>query len=337
MILFLMITSLWAGEVAIQAEQTSEIVYGKYLSENPKTQSFIQYFLSQKQELTYELFRELKSGQFHFLSGDMDQSQKHFQKMAELQHRANWTAKERESIHYALMRLFQMEKDKSKRDNWLRQAITLDYEKKPDPKLFPPPVVESYVRLKAKMPQSIWPLPEKADLFDEILINGKVQKTRSGFIRTVGEIQRIQFLSNTYSPVHYVANPKELKKMSIKLIPLARGNCQGAVLGSHFKLDRKWVYILNNCFSNQSLAGFIGTKDYEDSRLGQRILASPKNRLSLKTQPLNERKPAFYQSKWFWIGFSVLLTGFTFHELQSNKRGPVKQQQEVSVFTNNSH
>ena len=335
MILLLMVANLWAGEVVIQAEQTPEIVYERYLSENPKSQSFIQYFLSRKPDLSHRLFSDLKSAQFYFLSGDMEQSQKHFRKMAELQHRANWTAKERKSIHYALMRLFQMERDKNKKSDWLRQAIAFDYEKRPDPKLFPPPVVESYENLRAKMPQSVWPLPEKADLFDKILINGKTRKVHSGFIRTVGEVQRIQFLSNKYSPVHYVTEPKELKKLSIKLTPLARGNCHGAVLSSHFKMTRKWVYVLNDCLSGQGLKGFVGRKNYSGLRSGQETLDLPKDRSFGELQPIGEKKSAFYQSKWFWIGLSALVTGFTFHELQNNKRSPAKPQQEVSVFTNN--
>ena len=164
----LVIMNLWAGEVVIQSEQTPDLRYQRYLLENSKSQSFIQYYISKKSDWSYKLLSELKLGQFHFLGGNLEESRKHFLKMVELQHKADWGLKERGSIHYALMRLSQLEKDEKKRQSWLRQAIAFDYDKRPDPRLFPPPVIENYQKLRKKMIQYVWPLPKQADLFESV-------------------------------------------------------------------------------------------------------------------------------------------------------------------------
>ena len=78
MILFLFVTSLWAQEVVIQGEETSNLNYQKHLMENPQRQSFIQYQISKKPTLTYELLGKLKSAQFEFLNGDLKKSQRTF-------------------------------------------------------------------------------------------------------------------------------------------------------------------------------------------------------------------------------------------------------------------
>ena len=328
MIFLLLIMNLWAGEVVIQSEEASNTRYQKHLQENPRSQSFIQYYISQKTDQTYGLLNELKLGQYHFLNGNLEKAGEHFEKMAELQHQANWGAKERDGIHYALMRLFQLEKDESQRQAWLKQAVTLEYGKNLNPKIFPPPLIEAYKKLKEKMVRHIWPLPEQADLFDRILINGKEQEGHSGFIKTVGAVQRIQFLSNRYLPIHYVTHPGQLEKLVIKPVSLAQGSCHQPVLNTGISSNWKWVYLKSNCISDGRSSGkpYLIKKPHRQDQTYQQVVVSSK-----KTK--KKEKTKFYNSKWFWLGLSVLATGFAFQNFERNKKNR-PQVQQVHVFKN---
>lgn len=137
MIFSLLVINLWAANVVISSEETPDIQYEKYLEEHPYSQSFIQYYVSQKKQ-NYELLNGLKLGQFYLLNGNIKKAVKYFKQVVELQHQANWNLKEREGIHYALMRLSQMEKNKDRKLSWLKQAVVFEYDKKPDSKLFLP-------------------------------------------------------------------------------------------------------------------------------------------------------------------------------------------------------
>ena len=331
MIFLLMVMNLWAREVVIQSEQTSDIRYQRHLLENPQSQSFIQYHVSQKSDWTYELLNELKLGQFHFLNGDLKKAQKHFKKMAELQHQVNWGPKERGGIHYALMRLSQLEKDENQRQAWLKQAVAFEYNKNPDSKLFPPPLIEDYLKLRKKMVQHIWQLPKQADLFDRILINGKKQRGHSGFIKTVGAVQRVQFLSNRYLPIHYVAHPEQLGKLLVKPIPLARGNCHQPVLNTDINPGWKWVYLLDDCISDRrdSVQPHLASEktDHKNQTYQQ---------ITVDSEKKAETKTRFYKSKWFWVGLSVVATGFAFQSFEKNRKNQSQPQTQknIQVFRN---
>ncbi len=328
MIFLLMIMNLWAREVVIQSGQTSDIRYQRHLLESPRSQSFIQYYISQKSDWTYRLLNELKLGQFHFLNGDLEKARKHFKKMADFQHQANWNSKERDGIHYALMRLSQLEGDEKQRQFWLRQAVALEYNKTPDPGLFPPPLIEDYRKLKKKMVQYVWQLPEQADLFDKILINGKKQEGHSGFIKTVGAVQRIQFLSNRYLPVHYMAHPKQLEKLLVKPVPLAQGSCHRPVLNTDISPGWKWVYLFGDCVSDSRDTGTLNPVQGPNHQIRTRVAVVPEKVAGKNTQ--------FYKSKWFWVGLSVVTTGLAFHNFEKNKGGQSQTQGNVQVFRNNS-
>ncbi len=329
MIFLLVIMNLWAREVVIQSEQTSDIRYRKHLLENPQSQSFIQYHTSQKTDLTYELLNELKLGQFHFLNGNLEKALEHFKKMAELQHQANWDSRERDGIHYALMRLSQLEKDKAQKQSWLKQAVAFEYGKEPDPKLFPPPLIEDYGKLRKKMIQYVWQLPKQADLFDRVFVNGKSQKGHSGFIKTVGAVQRIQFLSNRYLPVYYVTHPKQLGKLIIKPVALAQGSCHRPVLNKDINPGWKWSYLLDDCVSNSRDEGrpaLVQKPSHRQNQINQQVSVDTE-----KTK--GKKKIGFYESKWFWVGLSVLATGFAFQSFEQNRKNQ-SQPRQVPVFKN---
>ena len=323
MILFLFAMGLWAQEVVIQGEQTSNINYQKHLMENPQRQSFIQHQILRKPALTYELLSKLKSAQFEFLNGDLKKAREHFQKIASLQHLANWGSRERESIHYSLMRLAQLQRGETQRQAWLRQAVALDYYRKPNPKLFPPPLINDYQKLRRKMVQNIWQLPRRAELFDTVLINGKKQKGYSGFIKTVDAVQRIQLLSNRYLPVHYVARPLQLKNLTIKLVPLAYGSCDRPIFNADVNPKENWIYMTDNCTSNNKLP--LMARKSNPIQNSTMILDSMKKK---------KRSSQFYESKWFWIGLSSLVAGFAIYDGQNRQSRSNNPSPKVQSFSN---
>lgn len=320
MILFLLFFNLFAQEVVIQSEDTTNFQYEKHLNENPTHQSFIQYKQSLKNNLSPKMLSRLKKAQFEFLEGSLQKSVKEFQAIVDMRFSANWGKKEREAIHFSFLRLAQLEKNKIKRRNYLKKAYSFSPKIKANSQLFPPPLISEYNAIKKELKPKVWPLPEGADVFSHIQINGVKKDGNTSFVQLFPGTHRIQFLSNKYEPVHFVVNTSNIEEIKIRPMPLARGNCLQPQFSNQLPKQIPHIYLTPNC-------------------QGEKI--QPKNTIpvvGIAGLPKGEsrKKIEFYESKWFWIGMSVVAAGVLMH--QNNKGGtstqPNNNPQPQPIFTN---
>lgn len=303
MFFLLIIFHLFANDVVVQSTKTPQVSYQKYLMEEPRRQSFIDFYQSKDKDLSNRLYEKLRLAQFEFINGDLNEAKQKFADLITHQHQTDWELKEQEAIQYALFRMAHLERNKELRRSWLQKAATFNPNIKMNKKLFPPPLVKEYQGIVKQQKQNVWPLPENADQFDKILVNGIAFSAKSGFIKTINGIKRISFLSNKYLPFHYVVSIDQLEKVKLPIRPIAQGPCNQPTFDTSLPETNVFKLFTENC---------------------QNKLPTTMTQINKPIQPknVNKKSNSFWQSKWFWIGASVVVAGITMSQLQKPSSSP---------------
>ena len=307
--LYFQLWLLWAKEVVIQGEQVTDIEYHRYVEEKPQRQSYIDYWHSQEGAPRAKLLRALKQAQFHFLKGSLEKAKSFFREMADQRFKQHWDLESRKSIHYALLRLAQLELQPAQRRGHLKEALFFDSHIQVNPSLFPPPIVREYQALKENIPLQIYPLPQTSDLFSEIIINGKKKGDSSLFFRTHGGRLRISFLSNKYKAIHKVTTAGELEKLHLPASPMATGSCEKPQFNIK-TTGQKFLFYNGQC---QSLP--LG----EAHNLFQ-------NEQALMDRETSKNPTQWRSSHWVWAGVSILAAGLLWNHLNTRNSGGQESQ-----------
>lgn len=302
MIFLILISTLFAQDVAVQGPTVSNIEYEKYLIKNPNQTPFVNYLVDQRNPKEAELLEDLKKAQFEFLKGSMEEAKKTFQKIVDQKHEEDWSKNVRKTIHYSHLRLAQLEKDENLKSKLLSDAFLFAPEIAVDQTLFPPPLQKQYADLFEKNSIQIWKLPKNSIKFSTLLVNGQKIENPSSFLRHRSGIVRISFLSNQWNPIHITTSLDKLESATLTLSPLVRGTCQFPRFSIPNHPSVRFRMVDKTCSSQPHSQ-----------------LASNENLLPPPKSPSNSTIPKIFKSKWFWIGASVIATGFAINSANQNR------------------
>ncbi len=300
MISLLLFFNLMAQDVLVQKTTTPDVLFEKQLIENPGFQSFTQFSQQKNIPLESELKNLFKRAQFEFLQGSLEKATLLFEDIGEMQHKAIWAESSQKLIHYSLLRVAQLKK--SETDLWLKKATVFNPNLKIDPQLFPPPFVENFQKIRSLNKTKIWPLPQQAEQFNLILINGRNHGRSTRFLRYPSGTVRVDFLSNKFQPVSMVIDLNGTESLKLATHPIAEGSCQNPsflLTGEH---KAQFHLVDENCVS----------------RPNARLAHNSKHQWDKEPSP-KKQAPSVMKNKWFWIGASVLATGLTLHTLNQQK------------------
>ncbi len=291
-----------ASSVVVQAESTNNFEYQKFLQDQSDKISFIE---SHHKKIAHnnQLSLILKKAQFEFLKGSLIKSKKEFKNIIELRFKNDWNNEQQKIIHYAFLRLAQLERNKQKRVKILKDALFFNNKIKPNNQLFPPSLINEYATTKAQLNVQIWPLPDNYNLFDQVLINGNSIESASGFLKKEMSTIRISFLSNKWSPQTFVTNTKNLKSLKLQKQPMVTGNCHNPTF-HHTELINTSPLIFDK--------GCVGKT--------QTLMSSIEPNTKNLTNQSKTQSMSFYKNKWFWIGLSVVAVGLTAYQIDQNNR-----------------
>ena len=311
-IFFFGASPLWAQSLIVQGGKASLQDYEKYLAKHPDKQSYVENYLGQTDPLISELMAHLKKAQYEFLDGSLEKAMEIFRKIIKMRHMRDWPLEAQKSVYYAFFRRAQLLKNKQARRSLIREAIFFSPHWVPDLKLFPPPLVEEFEKIRGTVNEKIWPLPRGAEKFEQLLVNGRVVEKSGSFIKTHPGTQRFSFISNRYKPVHIVADIQTLSTSTLPLTLLAPGDCQNPRFMDELK-NRKntFVFYSPNCIvsSHQGLS-----------------LQRP----SLFIEPISIKKRTLQASQsplrsWIWAGVGVLSIFVTWQLLREDQPQPETQ------------
>ena len=311
MIFSLLIYPLLALEVLVQGPNTSDIEFEKHLLQKPQVQSYSSFAQKAPPQAEKRVQSLLKKAQFEFLQGSMDKAIQLFKEIADQEHEHHWSKDLQEVIHYSQLRLSQLSQEEKDKKGWMRKALLYNSHIPIDKKLFPPPMVSQYQKMKKEDPLQVWSLPTLANEFQQILINGQPQDRDSSFVRHRAGIVKISFFSNQYQATHMTTDIAHINQAKLSLLPLAEGSCHNPQWNIQTPESVKLKIIESSCSPHSQAKKLTRSQEWSQP--------SP-------TPTLHKSSKAFYKSKWFWIGVSVVATGLTWHLIsQNNKNNPSPQ------------
>ncbi|MCB0378781.1 MAG: hypothetical protein KDD33_09835, partial [Bdellovibrionales bacterium] len=283
------------------------IQYQQYLMENPNLKSYVQHLETQSNSKENSLRHHLKMAQFEFLDGSLEKAAKHFETTVDMKWEKNWNHDQRAVIHFAHLRLAQLQKRQKSQDHWLLLALQFSSKIKPDSNLFPPPLLDRYNQLKSRVTSQLWPLPEGSAEFDKIIVNGEELPMGSTFFQSSKGMVHVQFLSNRFQSITIVEDAKNIVNQTLAKIPLLSGNCLRPI----FQVDKH----LNN------VKGFLDKECTVRPLNAQHPLAATIE----PSSPQTTSKKAF-QSRWVWWGLAIASAVVTWQVIENqNQSGPPPQ------------
>ena len=247
----------------------------------------------------------LARAQAEFLSPDPLSSKATYQKIVSLSHAQEWNEEERKIIFYSFFRLAQLEKTPASSRLFLKEAMVFGRDLKPQVRLFPPPLIQTYRQIKKQAFLSPLHLKSVFAQHEWVLINGKAYKNDQKLMLPYG-VYRVKALSSSHEPYTEVIPLSRLVLMKVKTPRLVTGTCEGEVKLSAFVKSRfkspGGVKVL--------FPGFC-VWDRDKPGAGAKALLARR----FKEVPLGEGDASSFSSsevtdqRWFWWGLAGLVAG----------------------------
>ncbi len=302
--------------ILIRSPKTDAIEFSAYAKTEPvKTYAQHQLDIKRSTPRPVNLQSLLKQAQMDFLSHEPNESKKTFRLITEHTHAFDWNTEERKIIFYSLFRLAQLEKNIQKQKLLLQEAFVFGMNLKLDLQLFPPPLVESYLKIKKNAVSVSLKLKKLFPLHEVILINGKVYSNKEIASLPYGVYRITAFSSSNESWTQTLSLSRLISK-KIHTPSLTDGSChQPALNNLHQVLQKNQIHILfpNFCVWN-SLQSPLVTKQTNTLPADIKILEEE------LTEP--KKNNDWWEEEWVWLSAAVVLgvtTFFILSERENNK------------------
>ena len=208
-----------------------------------------------------QLHRLIERAQSLWLNGSTESARSVFKEISQLSLNDDWRGAQRESIHYADLRLAQSALTPDESTQWLEKAVRDFPELKPSLKVFPPPLIASFNDVKAHL-RTQFSEVELGDRFRDyrfMLINGqKYDLEDTSKISLPPGTFRVTLLSNLHSRITETMTASQLRIFQFVVPPIARGSCQDPHLADGPELDFPVsVVYKENCYRTHNRAGWL--------------------------------------------------------------------------------
>jgi hypothetical protein len=311
--------------ILIRSPKTNIIEFSAYAKTEPvKTYAQHQLDINRKTPRPVNLQSLLKQAQMDFLSHEPNESKKTFRLITEHIHSFDWNTEERKIIFYSLFRLAQLEKNTQKQKLLLQEAFVFGMNLKLDLQLFPPPLVEHYLKIKKTTVFVSLKLKNLFPLHEIILINGKIYSYKETVTLPYGVYRITAFSSSNKSWTQTLSLSRLISK-KIHTPSLTKGSCHQPVLNNLDQFSQKnHIRILfpNFCVWS-SRQNPLATKQADtlpaDIKMSEEELKEP------------EKNNHWWEEEWVWLGAAVVLgitTVFILSE-SDNKKEERKQTKPI--------
>ncbi len=258
----------------------------------------------------------IERGQAAWLAGSVESARGTFREIAKLALSADWRDSQREAVHYAMLRLAQSSPTATERDEWLEKVVATFSDLRPDPDVFPPPLIDAFATVKKRVFAAAI-LYSPFEHFPDhryLLINGKrFINTPDLKIRLPKASYRITALSDFYEPMTEQLSISQLMVFRLSMPAIAKGTClaPSATEGIR-RSERLTVVYAADCLRTRTNHGWQprsvdvaeAVKTPTMTGLAHFPGASDPFR-----QPVPDERPSLQRKHWLWAGLTVIAIG----------------------------
>lgn len=303
--------SVSSSPILVRSPKTDITEFSAYKKTEP-VKTYAQYQLDRKRKTPrpVNLQSLLKQAQMEFVSHEPNESKKTFRLITEHIHSFDWNKKERKIIFYSLFRLAQLEKNTQKQKLLLQEAFVFGLDLKLNLQLFPPPLVEHYLKLKKAVVFISLNLKKLFPLHEIILINGKVYSHKEKASLPYG-VYRITAFSSSHESWTQTLSLSRLISKKIQTPSLINGSCHQPVFNQPALQKHQKIHILfpNFCVWN--------SLQYQLTVKQQNILPAD-IKMSEKELKEPEKATEWWEEEWIWLSAAVILGATTIFILSEN-------------------
>ncbi len=199
-------------------------------SEIHKIETFKQKEVERLQNSASELqlLKLFKTAQSDFLSKSTEFSVIAFKKIIAKKHEADWSPGTRAIIHYSFLRLAQLSDSKEKL-SLFEEALAFDASIEPDTKIFPPPLVKAYNKIRRDLETTEIQLKKFQEYPVVILVNGKlIDPVKTNSMVLFPGIYRITLVSDYTTPQTHILNSNQIATLNPPRDSLISGQCNSS-------------------------------------------------------------------------------------------------------------
>lgn len=295
--------------ILIRSPKTTMTEFLAYSKTEP-VRTYAQHQLdnNRKRPRPISLRKILKQAQEDFLSHEPERSKKSFSLITEHIHAFDWTEEERKIIFYSLLRLAQLERNEQKKRLLLQEAVVFSLDIKLDLQVFPPPLVELYLKIKNQTTFISLNLEKVFPWHEIILINGKVYE-HTDEIRLPYGMYRVTAFSSSHTNWSQNLSLSRLMTKRVNTFSLVSGSCKEASVNNLTLKDYR-ILFPNFCIWH-SIKNQLAQKQKE-----------------LKLADLNKpaKKKQWYEEELLWVGAALVLVAGTVFILSRDKDGKDKEE-----------
>ncbi|NJL23918.1 MAG: hypothetical protein HC902_01170 [Calothrix sp. SM1_5_4] len=304
----------------LQSPDASDVEYQAVLRANPSNQSVVRHYeRTHPSPLQQErLLNRFAEAQRAFLKDPAEQARAAFIAVLELEHEDDWNPGSRELFLHALLRLAQIEKSETARDEWLARAVYWGDDLTPDRTLFPPPLLERWREVRNRNPRAN-PEVLLKNGWHALLINGR--RCTPGNCPSYPPSEtpvRLTLLSNVWQPQTMILPSRALQTFRPKETAWVHGDCGAYRLAAPARdLANSRPFFSLDCERGKEAAVNPRPVSSHDALTAGSHVSLP---VPMPSQGTNDNK--FYRSKWFWAGIGTVAIALL---ISAQKRESEKQ------------
>lgn len=306
--------------VLVRAHAATEIELQQFLLVNPGYRALTDYLRLKVQHAPErrELLAAFEAAQRDFLAASMEQAKASFQKVVARRLDLSWPESDRRVLHQAMLRLAQI--DGKHESEWLSAAARFAPDLKPDPRLFPPPLVKrAAVAASMVARQSLTWRPTFAHGVALILVDGRAYEGGRELAITLTPGDHLVEVQTNFSiPEKFVGNHQDVIRYTFAPRPIAGGTCASPSWQNNIDTGSNLAAFYSvNCVVKP---GFDGWRNLTQTAKapGMVITDETKSLVLPRSPEIQEKKT----SPWLWWALAGLATAGAFAIYEHNRPRP---------------
>ncbi len=295
-----------------------------YLKAHPQHTSLAEknYRQSLKADISDALFEAFKRAQYIFFSDSKKKALEAFIGVLTFIEKADWKPPQRKILFTSALRAAELSDSDIERQNYLTVALKVSVVEKPDPKVFPPPLIQKFESLK-KVSLKTVPIPEALKDAEIISVAGQVLRTfKNRQLKFPNTMTKVVAYSSKWKTVQALLDSKDFKIWNPYKESIFLGTCFDINTQSLISQKVTQVYANRNCVIGLSGKNILTPSPRHPIHLQVASGSPTPSTFNINHTTVSApKKTPWWKNKWLWIGVASAGAAYMIYENNQSSSG----------------